>query len=145
MPKKDGRVRFISDFCKLNKWLRQAPCPIPKTQDLLHKLEGFMHATSLDLNMGHYHVKLNPDAQKCCTVVTQWGCLSCLRVPIGVSSSADVFQERMTELMRGLDFVCCHIDDVLMVLKNSFLDHLFKLDEVLRRVRQAGLKINAKK
>jgi hypothetical protein len=32
-----------------------------------------------------------------------------------------------------------------MVLKNSFLDHLFKLDEVLRRIRQAGLKINAKK
>jgi hypothetical protein len=32
-----------------------------------------------------------------------------------------------------------------MVLKNSFLDHLFKLDEVLRRMRQAGLKINAKK
>jgi hypothetical protein len=32
-----------------------------------------------------------------------------------------------------------------MVSKNSFLDHLFKLDEVLRRVRQAGLKINAKK
>jgi hypothetical protein len=32
-----------------------------------------------------------------------------------------------------------------MVSKNSFLDHLFKLDKVLRRVRQAGLKINAKK
>ena len=47
--------------------------------------------------------------------------------------------------MQGLDFVRCYIDDVLMVLKNSFLDHLFKLDEVLRRIRQAGLKINAKK
>jgi hypothetical protein len=70
-PKKDGRVRFISDFRKLNKWLRQAPYPIPKIQDLLHKLEGFMCATSLDLNMGCHHVKLNPDAQKHCTIVTQ--------------------------------------------------------------------------
>jgi hypothetical protein len=63
--------------------------------------------------------------------------------------SADIFQERMTELMRGLNFVCCCTDDVSMVSKNSFLDHLFKLfklDEVLRRMRQqAGLKINAKK
>jgi hypothetical protein len=33
----------------------------------------------------------------------------------------------------------------LMVSKNSFLDHLFKLAEVLGRIRQAGLKINAKK
>jgi hypothetical protein len=100
---------------------------------------------SLDRNMGHCHVKLNPDAQKHCTIVAQWGCLSYLRVPMGVSSSADIFQEQMTELMRGLNFVCCYIDDVLMVSKNSFLDHLFKLDEVLHRVRQAGLKINAKK
>jgi hypothetical protein len=125
-PKKDGRVHFISDFCKLNEWLRRAPYPIPKTQDPLHKLEGFMHATSSDLNMGCYHVKLNPDAQECCTIVTQRGCLSCLRVPMGVSSSADIIQEQLTELMQGLDFVCCYIDDVLMVSKNSFLDHLFK-------------------
>ena len=145
IPKKDGRVRFISDFRKLNEWLKRAPYPIPKIQDLLHKLEGFMYATSLDLNMGYYHIKLNPDAQKYCTIITQWGCLSYLRMPMGVSSSADIFQERMSELMRGLDFVRVYIDDVLMVSKNSFLDHLFKLDEVLRRIRQAGLKINAKK
>jgi hypothetical protein len=99
-----------------------------------------MHATSLDLNMGHYHVKLNTDAQKHCTIVTQWGCLSYLRMPMGVSSSADVFQERMTELMGGLDFVRCYIDNVSMVSKNSFVDHLFKLDKVLRRMRQAGQK-----
>jgi hypothetical protein len=145
IPKKDGRVRFISDFRKLNESLRRAPYPIPKIQDLLHKLEGFMYATSLDLNMGYYHIKLNPDAQKYCTIITQWGCLSYLRMPMGVSSSADIFQERMSDLMRGLEFVRVYIDDVLIVSKTSFLDHLFKLDEVLRRVRQAGLKVNAKK
>jgi hypothetical protein len=132
IPKKDGRVRFISDFRKLNEWLKRAPYPIPKIQDLLHKLEGLMYATYIDLNMGYYHIKLDPDAQNYCTIITQWGCLSYLRMPMGVSSSADIFQERMSELMRGLDFVRCYIDDVLMVSKNSFLDHLFKLDEVLR-------------
>jgi hypothetical protein len=67
-------------------------------------------------------------------------------MPMGVSSSADmIFQEQMTKLTWGLDFVRCCTDDVLMVLKNSFLDHLFKADEVPHRMRQAGLKINAKK
>jgi hypothetical protein len=83
IPKNDGRVRFISDFRKLNMWLRRAPYPIPKIQDMLHKLEGFMYATSLDLNMGYYHIKLNPDAQKYCSIITQWGCLSYLRMPMG--------------------------------------------------------------
>jgi hypothetical protein len=92
IPKKDGRVCFISDFCKLNEWIKRSPYPIPKIQDVLHKLEGFMYATSLVLNMGYYHIKLNPDAQKYCTIITQWGCLSYLRMPMGVFSSADIFQ-----------------------------------------------------
>jgi hypothetical protein len=50
--KEDGRVRFISDFRKLNEWLRRAPYPIPKIQDLLTQaFEGFMYATSLYLNI----------------------------------------------------------------------------------------------
>jgi hypothetical protein len=87
---------FVFDFRKLNQWLKRAPHPVPKIQDLLHKLEGFMHPTSLDLNMGHCHIKLDPETQKYCTIVTQWGCLSYLRLLMGVSSSADIFQERMT-------------------------------------------------
>jgi hypothetical protein len=60
---------------------------------MLHKLEGFMHATSLDLNMGYYHIKVNLDKQKYCTIITQWGFLSYLRMPMGLSSSAKIFQE----------------------------------------------------
>jgi hypothetical protein len=82
--------------------------------------------------MGCHHVKLNPDDQKRCTVITQWGRLSCSRTPIGVSSSTDTFQEQMSKLMQGLDFARVCIDDVLMFSKKSFLDHLFKMDEVLR-------------
>jgi hypothetical protein len=131
----------VSDFRKLNESLHRAPCPVPKIQDLLHELKGFMHAASLDSNMGCCHIELNPDAQKHCTIVTQQGCLSHLRLPMGVSSSADIFQERMTELMRGLEFVRCCIDDLLIVSKGAYFDHLFKLDEVLRGVQQ----VNAKK
>ena len=58
IPKKDGTVRFISDFRELNKRIRRKPFPIPKIQDLLIKLEGFQYATSLDLNMGYYHITL---------------------------------------------------------------------------------------
>ena len=44
--------------------LKRKPYPIPKIQDMLQKLEGFQYASSLDLNMGYYTIKLNPDAQK---------------------------------------------------------------------------------
>jgi hypothetical protein len=69
IPKKDGSVCFISDFRELNKWIKRRPYPIPKIHNLLLQLEGFQYASSLDLNMGYYHIKLNPDARKLCTIV----------------------------------------------------------------------------
>jgi hypothetical protein len=48
IPKKDGSVRFISDFWELNKRIKRKPFPIPKIQDMLLKLEGFQYTTSLD-------------------------------------------------------------------------------------------------
>ncbi len=70
IPKKNGTVRFISDFRYLNKCLVRKPYPIPKIADVLQKIEGLEWATSLDLNMGYYTVHLDPYSQKLCTIVT---------------------------------------------------------------------------
>ena len=73
IPKKDKTVRFISDFRELNKRIKRKPFPIPKIQDLLLKLEGFRYGTSLDLNMGYYHIVLSPHSRRLCTIVLPWG------------------------------------------------------------------------
>ena len=49
--KEDSTVRFISDIRDLNKLILRQPYPIPKIQDLLLRLEGFLSGTKLDLNM----------------------------------------------------------------------------------------------
>ena len=61
IPKKDGSMRFISDFCELNKQIKWKPFPIQKIQDML--LLGFKYVTSLDLNMGYYHIELSPNSK----------------------------------------------------------------------------------
>ena len=38
IPKKDGRVRFISDFGRLNKQIKRKPYPLPHIKDMLNKL-----------------------------------------------------------------------------------------------------------
>ena len=48
LPKKDSTVRFISYFRELNKRILRQPYPIPKIQDLLLRLEGFLYGTTLD-------------------------------------------------------------------------------------------------
>jgi Reverse transcriptase (RNA-dependent DNA polymerase) len=60
-------------------------------------------------------------------------------------NSPDIFQEKMSELFDGLEFVRTYIDDLLTLTKGTFEDHLEKLKRGLYRLRQAGLKINGNK
>jgi len=73
MPKPNRTVQFLSDFREVNKRLVRTPWPIPKIATILQELQGFRWATSLDLNMGYYTIRLDPDSQKICTIVLPWG------------------------------------------------------------------------
>ena len=109
------------------------------------KLEGFKYGTSLDLNMGYYHIELTPNSKGLCTIVLPWGKYEYQRLPMGLCNSPDIFQEKMSSLMAGLEFVRAYIDDLLIISKDTFEDHLDKLETVLKRLQEAGLKVNAKK
>jgi hypothetical protein len=45
----------------------------------------------------------------------------------------------MMKLMESLEYVRAYIDDLLCISRESFDDHLDKLEEVLKRLREAGL------
>ncbi len=64
---------------------------------------------------------------------------------MGIAGSPDIFQEEMLELMETLEYVRAYLHDLLCISKLSLEDHLEKLEEVLRRIRDAGLKVNAAK
>jgi hypothetical protein len=75
IPKKNGTIRVVTDFRKLNLLLKRHPFCIPKIgkADMIRSMEGLTFASALDLNMGYYHIKLDADVdtQKLCTIVFQ--------------------------------------------------------------------------
>lgn len=68
-------------------------------QDVLQKLKGFKYTTALDLNMGYYTIKLNPDVQNLRTIVLPWGKYKYKWLPMGVAGLPDIFQAKMSLLM----------------------------------------------
>jgi glucose/arabinose dehydrogenase len=65
---------------------------------------------------------------------------------MGLSISPDVFQEKMSNLMFGLGFARAYLDDLLILsTEKEFDKHLNKLEQVLTRLQEASLKINAVK
>ena len=146
ISKPDGSLRSLADLREVNKVIRRKPFPLPKITDMLQKLEGFMFATSLDLNMGYYHMLLTPYSSRLCTIVLPWGKYEYLRLPMGLCISPDIFQEKMSLLMGGLEFARAYLDDLLIIsTEPGFDSHLEKLEQVLTRLQEAGLKINAVK
>ena len=78
-----------------------------------------MWATSLDLNMGYYHILLTPNASRLCIVVLPWGRYDYLSLPMGLCNSLNIFQEKMSELMVGLEFARAYLDDLLLISKGD--------------------------
>ncbi len=145
IAKKNGTIRVVSDFRKLNSLLKRHPFPIPKIGDMIRSMEGFTYATALDLNMGYYHIKLDDDAQKLCTIIFPWGKYKYKRLPMGIKVAPDVFQNVMSKLTQGMTYVKTYLDDLLILTNNNFQDHLTKLEMVLARLSTAGMRINAEK
>ena len=145
VPKKNNQVRIVTDLRVLNSQLKRRTWPMPKVQDLLRDLAGFTYATSIDLNMGYWTLRLSPGSSKLCTVIFPWGKYEYLRLPMGATPSAFIFQQKMDTLMDGLDDVLAYIDDVLVINKGSFEEHLQRVELVLRRLLKANLTVNLPK
>jgi hypothetical protein len=86
---------------------------------VLQEIKGFSYATVLDLNMGYYTIRLDPDASKICTIIFPWGKYSYKRLPMGIAGFPDIFQGKMLELMKTLEYVRAYLDDLLCISKLS--------------------------
>ncbi len=143
IPKKDHTLSTISDFRELNKNRVRKPYPIPNISTTLQELEGFMYATTLDLNMGYHTIRLDPATAKMCTIIYPRGKYYYQRLPMGFPGSADIFQSILGNLTDTLEYIKAYIDNLLVITRGSHDDLLDKLEHVFIQLRDAGLKVNA--
>ena len=87
IPKKEGTVRFIMDYHRLNQKLVRKPYPLPRIGKTVQKLEGFQYATALDTNVGYYTISLSPAIQDITTIVTGFGKFVYNCLPMGMCAS----------------------------------------------------------
>ncbi len=64
---------------------------------------------------------------------------------MGMTGLPYIFQEKMSSLMRTLEYVRVYLDDLLIITKDTYKDYLSKLRQVLKKLKNAGLRINADK
>ena len=68
VPKREGHVCWISDFCALNSAFIRRHYPIPRIQDILSHHTGYKYLTKPDLSIQYYIFKLDEDSHNLCTM-----------------------------------------------------------------------------
>eukprot|EP00957_Ditylum_brightwellii_P155827 11862505-Ditylum_brightwellii.AAC.1 len=95
--------------------------------------------------MGYYHIRLDPDVQRICTIVFPWGKYQYLCLPMGIKCAPDVFQEQMYEIMIGLNCIKIYLNSLLMMTSDTLDNYLHKLILVLDQLQANRLKVNPDK
>ena len=109
---------------------------------MILKLEGFTHASSLDLNILYYHILLPQGYKHICTIVLPWRKYKYQNISMGVSNSLGISQEKISNLYEGFYMVRVYINYVLVIYKDYFVDHLKAPKIVLHKLPEAVLKLN---
>ncbi len=141
IPKKDGRVRWISNLHQLNKVIRRKQYPLPIITDILRKRSGYKLFTKLNISMQYYTFELDEESQDLCTIVTPFGKYKYLRLPIGLKCSPDIAQAAMDNELSSIEDADVYIDDV-GAFSNDWDHQVNLIATILRRLRENGFPIN---
>jgi len=146
VPKKDGTTRFCIDYRRLNSITKKDVYPLPRIDDILDTLGGARYFSSLDLAAGYWQVGLDAESAAKSAFITHQGLHEFVRMPFGMCNAPATFQRLMETVLTGLLWDSCfvYIDD-LLVCSSTFQEHLQHLRQVFTRLRQAGLRLKARK
>jgi len=146
VPKKNNKgIQIVSDFRKLNEMLKQSPWPMPTIMDMMHQCGGMSFATALDMIMSYYAMRVRQDLQKYLVIVLPWGKYIYKKMPSGLKISTDVFQRELGKLFQDYPFVLVYLDDLLIITKGAYEQHLQAIEIVSNILRDSGMQLNVKK
>ena len=143
--KENGSVKICGDYkVMVNKFAKTEKYLLPRIEDLFAALSGGQAFTKLDLANAYLQLPLEDKSRDYVTFNTHKGLFRYNRLPFGVASAPAVFQRTIESLLQGIQRVVAYIDDIL-ITGESEQEHLKNLDEVLKRLEAAGLRLKAEK
>ena len=116
---------------------------LPSVDQLLAQLAGAQVFSKLDCYNAFLQIPLAPESRHLTTFITPFG-QSCLcRTPYGINSTPQLYQEKMSVLLQGIDGVVCLIDDILVISCDQ-QEYDSRLHAVLRFLKEANVTLNDK-
>lgn len=142
--RKNGKYRVCIDLTDVNKNIKRRHFPLRTLDEIVARISGSKRFTKLDCTKGFWQLKVSEKTSKILTFTTPWGRYECLRLPFGLASAPEIYQQIMEGMLGHLEGVEVSMDDVLIHAETPE-----KLAEITEKVVQIlsnnGLKLNKEK
>lgn len=144
--KKNGDLRLTVDYRLLNSRTIKDQYNIPKIEEIFHSLTGAVWFSSLDLKSGYYQIEMAEEDKQKTAFWCPLGFYEFNRMPQGICNAPATFQRLMEKCMGSMAFtdVLVYLDD-LLIFSRTLEEHEEKLEKVLTRLREYGLRLNPDK
>ena len=139
-------MRFCIDYRKLNSVTTNDAHPLPRIKDIFDTLSGSKFFKTLDLAMKYHQVEVLFEDRKKTTYSTPFGLFQYNVMPFGLATAPATFMRLMTMLFSGMLYFTClaYLDDII-IFRRTFEKHLNRLDQELKRLENANLKLKPSK
>ncbi len=107
-------------------------------------LAGGQTFTKLDMSHTYQQLLLDEDSKQYVTINYHKGLFKYNRLKFGVASSPAIFQRTMDNLLQNIPHVAVYLDDIVVTGRTKE-EHLQNLNQVLKRMSDAGLRLKRSK
>ncbi len=147
VKKKDGMLRPVQDYRKLNEMTIKNRYPLPLISELIDKLRGAKYFTKLDIRFGYNNVRIKEGDEEKAAFRTNRGLYEPTVMFFGLTNSHTTFQTMMNDIfcdLIGEGKVTIYLNDILIFSKN-LNKHCQIVKRVLQRLRENKLFLKAEK
>ncbi len=141
IPKRNGSLRLVVDYRRLNSATAKSNYPFPSCEDQMLSFQGKKVFSCIDLNQGYYQVNINEsDIPKTSFILPyrQW---EFLKMPFGLCNAPRTFARIMNEVLGHLPFVRIFLDDIIIASSDE-AEHCEHLRAVIEILKNNGFTIN---
>jgi len=144
--KKDGSVRLVVDYRKLNAITIKNSFGLPRADEQMESIRGAKIFTKLDLHSGYNQLRVREEDQPKTAFKCRFGHFHFTVTPFGLTNAPASFQELMNNVLHELLGVCVlsYIDDILIYSPN-LEQHIIDVDKVLKLLTKNKLFVKLKK
>ena len=137
-------VRLCVDLTRLNKAVLRPRHILPSVDYVLGQIGKAKYFSKLDANSGFYQVVLTEKSKILTTFITPFGRFAYNRLPFGITSAPEFYQQQVSQILAGLPGTVCLMDDIVVSGRNE-AEHDQRLQATLEKLASAGVTLNKAK